>query len=186
MILLPNEGLKCLNSDTEDIDQNLRTTQVGSKKVARFCYTMLCLAILFSLVSACSMSLKHTANDLTDVPVESLKQIDIKPFNLKIEEAVADGKTWPFSPALTVFKLLDGDTETQMLSLTQKANRIEAPDQVVVVLIRDGFLDDSVRGDYYRFLFYPMLDRSWRLAEMHRAWRCWRIESDSYRSDLCP
>lgn len=121
-----------------------------------------------------------------DVPVKSWEFVDTEPLNLTIEKAIKEKFSWPTSPTLIVYKLLDGDTETRELKLTRKADRAEAPDEAIVVLIRDGFLDDSVRGDWHQIKFKRMTDNTWRFAEIRRASRCWRKGNNVFESGLCP
>lgn len=189
MILPSTESSQYWISDGEDFSVSAlraRTAQVGSKYPEKSIHVILYLVILPLLITACSASLPHTGNESMDVHVKSWELLDISPLNSTIEEAVAAGKTWPSSPTLIVFELLGGDVDTRVFSLTQKANRIEVPDRIVVVLIRDGFIDDSVRGDWHQLVFYLMPDRTWRVGEVRRARRCWRIDTGSYQSDPCP
>jgi hypothetical protein len=46
--------------------------------------------------------------------------------------------------------LLVADADTRSVWLAEQGNRGEVSDTTVVIVIRDGFLDDSVRGDWHR------------------------------------
>ena len=66
-------------------------------------------------------------------------------------------------------------------------NRVEGADSATVVMIRDGFQDDSVRGDWHEVVFERQPDGTWRIAEARVAYRCRRGENISvYQGDPCP
>jgi len=128
-----------------------------------------------------------SAGDPLDVPVDSWGEVDVAPLNSRVDEAVDAGLDWPQSALYVTLNLLGGDADTRSLALSEVANRGEAPDTMVVVVARDGLLDDSVRGDWHRTVLYRVTDGTWRLHEMRRAFRCYRGGSlDRYSADLCP
>ena len=65
-------------------------------------------------------------------------------------------------------------------------DNIESPTKATVTLVRDGFLDDAVRGDIHRILFHKAGDGTWKIVGLKKSQRCWRSNSDKYSSDLCP
>ena len=145
------------------------------------------LLILFVfLVASCSLNHSGKSFDTYNITVESSVALKISSINNIIEKALDDGEEWPFSPLQITFKVLGNDQEIQKLNLIQEANLVENPDLVTSVIIRDGFLDDSVRGDWHQITFSKEANGSWRIIEIQRAHRCWREDSNIYRSDLCP
>lgn len=122
-----------------------------------------------------------------DVTVESWDTLEVTPINQLIEEAVASDAEWPTSPLRITVELFGGDNDTRVLSLMEEKNRGEGDDTTIVVMIRDGFLDDSVRGDWHRIIYERHIDSTWRVAEVRRAFRCWRGHHlDAFSSQLCP
>ena len=143
-------------------------------------------ALLLLLVAGCSGS-PPPARDPLDVPVDSWRVVDVMPLNSRVDEAVEAGLEWPQSALYVTLNLLGGDADTRSLALSEVANRGEAPDTMVVVVARDGLLDDSVRGDWHRAVLHRMTDGTWRLHERRRAFRCYRGGLlDSYSAELCP
>lgn len=138
------------------------------------------------LVAACSRSPPPGAAALAEVPVESWQYVEVAPLDSSIEAALAAGEQWPESPARVALEVLGGESEARSLSLTEEKVRAEAADTVIVVLARDGFLDDSVRGDWHRLVLYRSADGGWRVADARRALRCWRADADHYRAGPCP
>jgi hypothetical protein len=56
-----------------------------------------------------------------------------------------------------------------------------------IVCIRDGFLDDSVRGDWHELDLRRLPDGTWRVNEARIAIRCWRTENtEVYQDKPCP
>jgi len=148
-----------------------------------------CSIFLLLLFVSCASHVFDPTSQTNQPPVsavESFETVATTKINKTIEEAVVRGELWPFSPALIAFKILGGDRETRTYAFTQEADRAENPDTVVSVLIRDGFLDDSVRGDWHELTLSTEPDNSWRISKLHKAFRCWRQDADFFHSGPCP
>ena len=142
--------------------------------------------LLLLLVVGCGAA-PPSAESPLDVPVDSWGEVDVAALNSRVDEAVDAGLDWPQSAVYVTLNLVGGDVDTRSLALSEVANRGEAPDTMVVVVTRDGLLNDSVRGDWHRAVLYRLTDGTWRLHEMRRAFRCYRGGSlDRYSADLCP
>ncbi len=70
--------------------------------------------------------------------------------------------------------------------MSLKFNRGEAPDQVNVILKRDGFLDDSLQGDWRRIIFKLNTNKVWQISEIHMALKCWRSKIKNFQAEKCP
>ncbi len=144
--------------------------------------------IFLVFISACTLHYPprtETINQFSIATVESYEKIGTAEINNIIEQAIANGETWPHSPALIAFKTSGGDQEIRTYHLWQEANRAENPDIIESILIRDGFLDDSVRGDWHKFTFTKEPDNTWRVVKLQKAFRCWRQDPDLYRAGPC-
>jgi hypothetical protein len=137
------------------------------------------------LVLGCSPLPRVTEGPLS-VPVASSDSLDVAPLNARIADAEADGLGWPMSPLDVTMTLLAHELDASRMEVSFEANRGEVPDTVVVVVARDGFKDDSVRGDWHRAVLFRTGEGTWRLNELRRAFRCYRGRStDSYSGGLC-
>lgn len=58
--------------------------------------------------------------------------------------------------------------------------------QATVTVLRDGFQDDSVRGDWHEFQMSRATDGPWRVTQARRANRCWRGADKGYVARYCP
>lgn len=63
----------------------------------------------------------------------------------------------------------------------------EAPTASRVTVIRDGLLDDSIRGERWDMKFHRTATGQWRISEVMRAWRCRRgPDTDRFSATRCP
>jgi hypothetical protein len=142
------------------------------------------LALL--LVTACSSSKQVPVTDPSEIPVESWDLVEVEGFNARIDEAVNAGETWPRDPIIVTSEFIWGGLSAHYTRLEKQDNRVEGADSTVIVIVRDRFLDDSIRGDWHRITLYRLSDMTWRLAEARRAFRCYRgRQLDSFGSSLC-
>ena len=145
-------------------------------------YLLVCLLLL---VACCTPSLHKMAAD--GPRVESWNLVDVEPLNSHINKAVAAGEDWPRSALLATLELFGEESDTRTLSLSMEGNRGEAPDTMIIIMTRDGFLDDSVRGDWHRAALHRQSDNTWRFHEIRRAFRCWRGGNvECYGAEWCP
>jgi len=143
------------------------------------------LIVCLSLAAGCTASQLEMA-PAPEVPVESWQSVDVASLNARVDEAAAGGAAWPASPLNLTVELFGGDVDTRILSLAEQNNRGEGADTTVVVMVRDGFLDDSIRGDWHRIVYRRLPDGTWRLHEVRRAYRCWRgHHQEAFSSQPC-
>ena len=146
---------------------------------------MRCVVIGLLLIAGCAGPHPSVEEGL-DVKVESWESVDVSGLNARIEDGVAAGATWPRSPLRLTVELLVSDVDTRAIWLTEEGNRGEVADTTVVTAVRDGFLDDSVRGDWQRIVYHRLGDGTWRVHEARRAYRCWRGHHlSAFSSQLC-
>jgi len=125
--------------------------------------------------------------EFAQAPPESWTELDLVELNGRLDRAVLSDEGWPSSPLQSTLQLFGDDTDAQAVVLEEIKNRVEGADSATVVMIRDGFLDDSVRGDWHEVVFVRQPDGTWRVAEARVAYRCRRGENTSvYQGDFCP
>ncbi len=147
---------------------------------------MRCFVLWVLVFAACSASAGDLSEFLQQEP-ETWLPLEVVVLNRSIEEAVSAKEDWPQSPLLLVVHFLGGDLDTRSLVLREVKNRGEGADETKIVCIRDGFLDDSVRGDWHEFDLYRLSDGTWRVNSARFAIRCWRSENtDVFQAKPCP
>jgi len=119
---------------------------------------------------------------------QSWQSLDADDLNARIDRAIAAEATWPQNPISIALQLFGENLdEVQSAIVEMEKNRPEGANTATVNYIRDGFLDDSVRGDWRQLELQRMSDRTWRVRNARVARRCWRsLNTTAYGSSLCP
>lgn len=110
----------------------------------------LILGLLLGLVGCAGTT--NVVFTVDDVRIESWEQVEPAEMNDQIIAAVTAGEAWPNSPLSATVRLWGGDTDARILRIESRLGT-EDGDTSVVVLVRDGFLGDSVRGDWHRIVY---------------------------------
>ncbi len=124
-----------------------------------------------------------TSNTL--VNIKSWESVEINTLNIKIKEAYSSELKWTSKPEFYVFYLFDL-SNLKNVSYEYSADSIENPKEININLVRDGFLDDSIRGDIQRIKLAKNNNGEWEVSSLHRATSCWRNEALVYSSEACP
>lgn len=145
---------------------------------------MLMISLISTLILVQSV---FSSEELIELPVESFIQVDPFEFNETIIEAAIAGETWPGDQISVAVRFLGG-VEARCISITKIDNRGECADTSIVTVIQDGFLDDSMRGQWDMIFLYRNENNNWVIFESRRAWRCWRgdYQIESFGSNMCP
>ena len=139
------------------------------------------------LLAACSSTKVTPPADPSEIPVRSWDLVEVEEFNTRIDEAVEAGENWPEDPILVISEFIWGGLDAHYTSLTRQDNRVEGADSTIITIARDRLLDNSIRGDWHRITLHRLPDRTWRLAEVRRAFRCYRgRQLDSFGAAPCP
>lgn len=103
----------------------------------------------------------------SDKPVEKLY---VDAFNVRL--AAAGDSAWAQAPATIAIEFAGGaDCECARFTV-DVGSPPERFDEADVTVTRDGFLDDSVRGDRYRLHMQRNADGIWNITRATIAWRC--------------
>lgn len=117
--------------------------------------------------------------------VKSWEQRSTTALSMIVEDARNNAETWVLSPFLYPQHLFDF-SELKDYSIHYSAQGIESNRKSTIIVVRDGFWDDSVRGDIHELVIEKAQDQ-WEITSVKRAFRCWRnVDSASYSADACP
>ncbi|HSA82086.1 MAG TPA: hypothetical protein VLE23_14815 [Geminicoccaceae bacterium] len=118
---------------------------------------------------------------LADVPVAMLTVVD--PETYAAASAMAAGGSTPVDIALGVVGAFEGKTQ----HIIQDNAGSEAPTSARVTVIREGLLDDAIRGERWDVALIRTPAGIWTISEVKKAWRCRRGEHpDEFGTVLCP
>lgn len=141
--------------------------------------------VLSVLLAACATP--QTMGLPTAAPrVESFEQLGVDELNQSIEEAARKNEYWACHPIVIALRYM-GPWRGRIINIDGQTGPGEAPEALSLTIVRDGFPDDSVRGDWHRFDFRWEQRSVWRLTGIQRARRCWRGEvTDRFIGRPCP
>jgi hypothetical protein len=115
------------------------------------------------------------------------RDLDPVDYNLLIDRAVAVEAAWPASPLRTVIEAFGDDRDQRSLRIEETKNSGEGATRAAFTVVRDGFLDDSVRGTWTEIELVRQADGTWRVAAARMAQRCWRApDPAAWTADPCP
>jgi hypothetical protein len=118
---------------------------------------------------------------LAEVPVMAMQTV--APGAYQAAAALAARGGAPVEIALRIAGRFEGVTQ----QIIQVNEGVEGPTASRVIVLRDGLLDDSVRGVRWDIAFQRTKAGSWKIAEVQRAWRCRRGgEVDRFIAGPCP
>jgi hypothetical protein len=136
------------------------------------------MAVAAALLAACATGPKP---GLTELPVDGAQSIPAASY-AEATKAAAAGAT-PVEIATRITGRFEGRTQ----HIVQANEGVEAPTGARVIVVRDGLLDDSVRGDRWDIRLERTQTGNWRIAEVQRAWRCRRGDQpDRFAAARCP
>jgi len=120
------------------------------------------------------------------LPLEGLPVADTKlvaPAEYAKASDVAARGGAPLDIALKIAGEFEGSTQR----IVQVNDASEAPTVSRITVVRDGLLDDSVRGERWEIVLDRTAAGRWRITEVKRAWRCRRGEPpDRFATVPCP
>ena len=139
------------------------------------------LLLLAAVLSAPSVGAADARSSLAEIPVADTKLV--APATYGKASALAERGGAALDIALAIVGEFLGSTQ----HIIQINEGSEAPSASRVTVVRDGLLDDSVRGERWDIVLQRTGAGRWRINEVKRAWRCWRSEpTDRFATSLCP
>lgn len=126
---------------------------------------------------------RNEAASAAAAPVESFILEEVGDVNAEIDRAAEAEEDWVLDPVRIALNVIeqgpDAIEERRYLSLTFEGGQDERPGACTVTVVTDGYLDDSMRGEWCRLTIERGDDEQWRVSEFRHAWRCYRGYVDS-------
>jgi len=143
--------------------------------------------VTFALLICCSSQREETESESpTKLSAESYELVDFGDFNDETARVVEVGETWPQDPIRVAQEFMNS-YGTPFVSILREDDRGERSDSTTIIIVEDGYQDDSVRGMWNWFRLARSADDTWRIVEVRRAYRCWRgHHRNSFSKESCP
>lgn len=141
----------------------------------------LVLALSFTGTSVAQPVTSNLPSSLVYIPVADMTTV--APAEYKAASALAAGGGSPLEVALLVAGPFEG-TAQHILQVNEGG---EMPTSTRIRVVRDGLLDDAVRGERWDILLDRVATGAWSIREVRRAWRCRRGgHQESFATTPCP
>ena len=123
----------------------------------------------------------EAALPLMDLPVVDMRLVD------PVEYRAASDLAAQGSAPLDIVREIVGAFEGSTQHIIQVNEGGEASSASRLTVLRDGLLDDSVRGVRWEIALEKTTAGVWRIMEVKRAWRCRRGgQKDRFAAAFCP
>lgn len=129
------------------------------------------------------------AQSVEKLPVKSyILQKDIQAFNAELtaSQSSVPWQNQALVVALRYLKDISGTELTRLTSQVPKGEDPEEPSKVIITVIQDGFLDDSVRGEWNQLILKKDQKERWILQEARKANLCRRGNTQAFQKEPCP
>ena len=131
------------------------------------------LVALAFLIFACACVHSHDADKgLFAVPVTSYEEMDTKRFKQSVSNAAVRSEPWVKNDLQVALNFI-GPFEGKLQFVVRERANAESIDKTTIIVIEDGYLDDSIRGARYRIVLEADMHGVWQVLTAHKAWRCW-------------
>ena len=116
--------------------------------------------------------LRQIARTSKSPATEMFQRAEFAPYNDKIEKAAAAGEEWVKLPMRVIARLTGEFSDMRSRTIEMTAPTAEGPDSLTVIVTTDGYLDDSVRGERFKYELKANAQGVWRFVSASKAWRC--------------
>jgi ecotin len=141
-------------------------------------------------VPASNADRTSTARDLadfgvSDMPVQSVQNIDPARFNGEIGRAFVKGESWPRDAILVALKFV-GEGFRGNTKIIEAHTKPETGETATITVTESGFPDDAVGGERWRLWLTKKADGVWKIDRVLRASLCDRPGRRFYSTGRCP
>jgi len=145
--------------------------------------SLITLALAAGSTTSAGEPQQGTTATAAAAPVESFILENVEDINGNLERFAEADEDWVLDPVKIALNVVEqgGEAmeERRWLNIEFEGDGSERPDSCTVTVITDGYLDDSMRGEWCRFTMVRDEYDMWKVAEFRHAWRCWRGTTDS-------
>ncbi len=138
-------------------------------------------SFIMSAMAVAQPAMNDPRRSLLDLPVAAMDVVAAAEYG--DASSLAAGGASPLSIAMAIA----GDFEGVTQHVVQMNEGGEVPSSTNIVVLRDGLLDDSVRGERWDIALGRTGAGAWSIREVRRSWLCRRGENtDRFSAQKCP
>ena len=130
---------------------------------------------------------QETTTEQSPEEIEAGGQVvSFSEFNSEIADARENGESWTGSPLSIALEFVGAAMESREKAVHAKSlSGGESFNKVLVSVMEDGYLDDSLRGSM-TILRMENNNGYWQITSAKKAWRCWEGRGhERYSSEPC-
>jgi len=130
---------------------------------------------LFVLFYACNpvTPKKQKETSTKNVTIEKFENVNISDLNTKLSQITKNLTPKDIMKVFYPYEVESGEGN-EKITISEKTLN---DDVVVVELIHDNLLDDSVKGEKY-LMELKKQENSWKVVSLKKNWKCWRGNAD--------
>jgi hypothetical protein len=141
-------------------------------------------AALILLIAGSAADAGERPRMVQGVALQSAETLDGDALNARAKTLAA--KPAAANPISLALALVGSSEETPQIVVEMSSDEAADFNRATVTVIREGFQDDSVRGDWHEFQLSRGADGAWTVLRAERAFRCWRGSDKTYAARHCP
>ncbi len=122
-------------------------------------------------VAAARARLRQLSKTLTK-KTEMQVAVDWGSHNTPIDRAAAAKEDWVKMPMQIFARLLGEFSDMRSRYIEMTAPTADGPESITVIITNDGYLDDSVRGERFKYVLKANDQGVWRFTSGGKSWRC--------------
>lgn len=152
------------------------------RHLKNFIWSIPLLIVLMAVINVSSLVTEAAAQG---PKLNFWQSLDTDILNKRIANTPVSSNAMLINPVSLAHELAGGSAETPHTNIDLQTKVGDEFDHVIVIVVRDKFLDDSVRGDWHRFEFSRNSRGAWRVTDARKAVRCWRSPTGIYTARQC-
>jgi hypothetical protein len=116
--------------------------------------------------------LRQFSETLKSQKTQMLEAVEFGSHNEQIDKAAVAGEAWVKEPAQIIARSFGRFSEMRSKTIEFTAPTADEGDSLTVSITNDGYSDDSVRGEKFRYELKANELGVWRFTSAAKAWRC--------------
>ncbi len=159
----------------------------GSLKGRTVLHLTLCFLLAVAPAAAAGEDLTQAIRDfgVTDLPVRSVRSLDMTDFNTRVKQAAGQGQAWPKEAVLVALQFV-GTGLKGHTTVIEIRTPPEGRQTAMITVSAAGYLDDATAGERWRLWLTQDQEGVWMISRGLWAHLCARPGQTFYTAEPCP